>query len=127
MYGLATASYGNEPLRHVDLFRTETTASCCPGVRLSEAAATEGYAAAPEPEGGWQAFPRCGSSASMNRALESGHGGLREAGAPYVADSAGWKWVKCAATPQRLPNLYTVWYGSVFDVDAEMRQPQPQP
>ena len=34
-----------------------------------------------------------------------------------------WKWVKCSSMPRRLPNMYTVWYGAVFDVDAEMRQP----
>ena len=50
VYGLATASYDNEPRRHVDLFRTENTGY--PGVKLSEAAQTEGYAAAPE--AGWQ-------------------------------------------------------------------------
>ena len=36
LYGLATASYDNEPRRHVDLFRTGN--SFLPGVRLSDAA-----------------------------------------------------------------------------------------
>ena len=35
-YGLTTQSYGSEPRRHVDIFRTQNT--CMPSVRLSDAA-----------------------------------------------------------------------------------------
>ena len=38
MYGAASCSYGNEPRRHVDLFRTDNT--CFPSIRLSDAILT---------------------------------------------------------------------------------------
>ena len=57
--------------------------------------------------------PRSGSSVAM----ESGSGELRRC----MRSSPGWKWVKCSSMPQRLPNMYTIWYGAVFDVDAEVR------
>ena len=30
------------------------------------------------------------------------------------------RWTRCRSTPKRLPNGHTLWYGAVFDADAEV-------
>ena len=32
-----------------------------------------------------------------------------------------YKWLKASSMPKRLPNGHTIWYGAVYDVDAETR------
>ena len=81
----------------------------------------------PSPAGSGCHLPHGGSGVALetleqDSSSSSGAGGQDSwLSGPPPADSPGWKWVKCGAMPKRLPNMHTVWYGAVFDVDAELR------